>query len=317
MQELIARQKEIIDNIHKIHSNFNKDSASRKTDSYIKKRISSLDSLWAEFDINHTQLLQSGDDYSGQEYFKKDVFKDTQRLYERIKGLIQNFNPSVEEELNPLTQARPALSDLMSEQKTNFRALQRLINSIDITKIVEKWELEDELRRLQSRWRDIDNLHLKIDNISQGEDETYEQEFSVYEKKYKDTRRVLNRKISSTAHQYEATPKMDVTTFHGDYVQWPTFLDLYKSSIHDNPTLTNAQKMQHLKGKLKREAHRLIQHLNVSSDNYETAWNLLFHRYNNLQVLFTKHIELFLNQRTIEKQTSNEIIQPVQVAYHR
>lgn len=123
MQELIARQKEIIDNIHKIHSNFNKDSASRKTDSYIKKRISSLDALWAEFDINHTQLMQSGDDYSGQEYFKKDVFKDTQRLYERIKGLIQNFNPSVEEELNPPTQARPALSDLMSEQKDKLSSL--------------------------------------------------------------------------------------------------------------------------------------------------------------------------------------------------
>ncbi|XP_059047425.1 uncharacterized protein LOC131842876 [Achroia grisella] len=65
--------------------------------------------------------------------------------------------------------------------------------------------------------------------------------------------------------------------------------------------------MQHLKGKLKGEAERLVQHLHVSAENYDTAWEILNHRYNNQQILFTKQIEIFLNQPNIQKQNSYEL----------
>ncbi|KAF9407568.1 hypothetical protein HW555_012450, partial [Spodoptera exigua] len=65
--------------------------------------------------------------------------------------------------------------------------------------------------------------------------------------------------------------------------------------------------LSYLKGKLKGEAERLIYHLNVSSENYDTAWEILVHRYNNEQALFTHQIEIFLNQPNIQKQSSSEI----------
>lgn len=310
MADLIARQKEIIEAIQKTHSNFNKDSASRKTADYLKKRICALDSFWAEFEINHSQIFQCEEELSQTDYIEKNIYDDTKKLYEKIKGLIQNYSSERSEDEtkpDPNSPPKPSIDELLCEQRTNFRALQRLINSINIEKIAEKWELEDELKNLQSRWRNIDNLHLKIDNILGGDDDIYENEFSSFELKFKDMKRRLNQKISSNIHQFESTPKVDVPVFYGDYTQWPTFLDLYKSSIHDNPTVTDAQKMQHLKGKLKGEAQRIIQHLTVSTDNYKTAWELLYHRYNNVQLLFTRHIEVFLNQRSMEKQTSSEI----------
>lgn len=62
--------------------------------------------------------------------------------------------------------------------------------------------------------------------------------------------------------------------------------------------------MQHLKGKVKGEAERLIQHLNISAENYETAWDILTHRYNNPQILFSTQMELCLSQPSIHKQSS-------------
>lgn len=299
--DLLKRQKEIIETIKKTHTNFNKDSGTRKTEDYIRKRISSLDSLWTEFDINHKNILTANIDET-DEYLVKDIYTDTKLLYERIRIVIKNYSPSDNDD-----DGKQPIDDLLSEQRTNFRALRRQINNIDLDKITEKWELEDELRNLQSRWKNIDVLHLKIDNMLNGEDAGYEEEFYDHEKKFRAIKRLLNTKISSAAHQYESTPKVEVPLFSGDYTQWPTFLDLYKSSIHDNPTLSDSQKMQHLKGKLRGEAHRLIQHLNVTADNYRTAWEILYHRYHNVQILFNKYIEIFLNQRTIERQTSAEI----------
>lgn len=65
--------------------------------------------------------------------------------------------------------------------------------------------------------------------------------------------------------------------------------------------------MQHLKGKVRGEAERLIQHLTISAENYDTAWEILIHRYNNPQLLFTKQVEIFLNQPNINKQSSFEL----------
>lgn len=45
----------------------------------------------------------------------------------------------------------------------------------------------------------------------------------------------------------------------------------------------------------------------ISAENYDTAWELLTHRYNNRQLLFTKQIEIFLNQPVSYKQSANEI----------
>ncbi|XP_026313971.1 uncharacterized protein LOC113225776 [Hyposmocoma kahamanoa] len=65
--------------------------------------------------------------------------------------------------------------------------------------------------------------------------------------------------------------------------------------------------MQHLKGKLRGEAERLVQHLNICASNYDTCWELLTHRYNNLQLLFTKQIQVFMGQPPVVKVTSYEL----------
>ncbi|XP_048479080.1 uncharacterized protein LOC125488978 [Plutella xylostella] len=207
----------------------------------------------------------------------------------------------------PAFREESKVGELIKQQNTYFRAFKRMIDNLNIDDIEEKWEVDDELRNLQTRWNQMDALHLQIDNILQGSDPSYDTMFMNYEMTYKQTKRQLNKRIGAMNHQHQMTPQVDIPKFAGDYSQWPTFLDLFTGAIHANPGLSKAQKMQQLKGKLRGEAERLIQHLNVSSDNYDTAWDILTHRYNNAQILFTKQIETFLNQASIQKQNAVEL----------
>lgn len=327
MDKLIQHQADILDSMQQMERNFKKDPASRKTRDYIEQRLNKLDQLWAEFKKCDDKL---GAYHEQHPYFEGNQFEQARDYYNAVRQKIsacsvtQALEVTAEEKPGPslLTPTRfsteiptsqapqrhtDTIAELLTLQRTNFRAFNRLTKSISVDQINDKWELEDELNNLQCRWKAIDALHLQIDNILQGSDSSYDEEFEFFEKLFKSIKRALHLKLASTAHLHHSTPQLDIPVFTGRYTQWPTFYDLFCESIHNNNLLTKSQKMQHLKGKLKGEAERLVQHLHISADNYDTAWDLLVHRYSNPQVLFTKNIEIFLAQPIIHKQTANEI----------
>lgn len=300
MEILVARQSEIINNFTSTRINFNKDSDSRKTTEYLRKRLGAIDILWGEFEQNHNKILEHKDE--AFDYFTDNIYQKGKDHYQTVRDLITAYGKS-----DKSTQPDGKLDELISLQRTNFRAFTRLVKGIKIDQISDIWELEDELKNIQSKWTMIDAQHLQIDHILAGGDITYDEEFSKHELAYKNIKRELHKKISSTSHLERSTPHIDIPSFSGNYTQWPTFYDLFTETIHNNNSITKAQKMQHLKGKLRGEAERLIYHLHISSENYDTAWDILLHRYNNAQLLFTNHIEIFLNQPNIQRQTSSDI----------
>ncbi|XP_073950917.1 uncharacterized protein [Choristoneura fumiferana] len=328
MDTLLTRQKEIIHAIERICINFGKDGPGRKTEEYIQTRLSSLDELWKEFEQNHVDLIAFNDVSS--EYFTKNIYGGMVEYYEKERKVIStyqinyqrvgqskegkatdNSRPQFEVPTGSLENRGTAscgpVEELLSQQRTNFRAFARITNRINFDSMIEKWEIEDQLRDLQYRWRVIDELHLRIDNMLQGQDVNYDAEFGKFEDEYNNIRKQLNRKLSSSAHLQQSTPKVEIPTFTGKYAHWPTFFDLFTETIHNNTGLSKSQKMQHLKSKVKGEAERLIQHLQISSENYNTAWEVLVHRYNNPHALFSNQIETFLNQPAVHKQTSFEL----------
>lgn len=306
MEALLKRQDEIAELINRIKINFKKDPLKRKTPAYLKTRQEALDNLWGEFESNHELLLPYKD--NPFKYFIENVYEATLNLCEEVRTAFSSVLPSSSsKQVDQATEPCGEVDELIARQRTNFRAFMRLLKSIKVEYITENWELEDELRTIKSRWQIIDELHFKIDNILCGEDEQYEGEFSQHETLYKDMKRTLNQKLIAKVHQHQSTPKLEIPVFTGNYTQWPTFHDLFTEAIHNNSTLSKAQKMQHLKGKLKGEAERLIQHLHIAAENYDTAWEILLHRFSNHQILFTNQIEVFLNQPNVHKQTSFEL----------
>ncbi|XP_047998502.1 uncharacterized protein LOC125235909 [Leguminivora glycinivorella] len=177
---ILQRQREIIDAIQRVETNFKKDSDFRKTEEYLRTRIGAVDTLWEEFEKNNLKLRDAPDQTG--EYFVDNVYQQMQVRTDNIRTMLSNYRfgePSTPIKATDTQQQQQTskLNELFSEQKTNFRAFQRILNYIDIDKISEKWEMEDELRNLQTRWDTIDTLHLKIDNLLQGSDKDYEERY--------------------------------------------------------------------------------------------------------------------------------------------
>ena len=181
-------------------------------------------------------------------------------------------------------------NDMLRKQRSNFKAFDRTISNFNVESLKEKWQFEDTLRALEARWSAVDSLHWELDSLFDDKDVQYEMSYNTCELTYQKIKTMVNTKMWSVSHREKSTPKIEIPVFSGSYQQWTSFKDLFAETIHTNPSLSNAQKMQFLKSKVKGEAEKLIQHLTISSNNYETAWGILEHRFNNKKLIFSSHL---------------------------
>ncbi|XP_045456263.1 uncharacterized protein LOC123666100 [Melitaea cinxia] len=338
MEDLLASQTQIMEAMNQFLINFKKDDAERKTPAHIKKRLSTLESYWQEFQNNHLRLCDSGD--KSNEYFTSHYYKKTSDFYNDTRSLL-TFLPSESKEKSVLKPAtllqmpgftaipssgsvsRPVtsfdketsrtqgnsskLEEMLRRQRSNFKAFQRTISSIDLDIVSEKWEYEDILKSVQSRWTIIDALHWEIDSELYEDDPEYEEMFSSYERKFNEIKKSINSKMWSDLYREKTTPKMDIPVFSGSYHQWLSFKDLFVETIHTNRALSNSQKMQFLKSKLKGEAEKLVQHLHITTDNYQVCWDLLNNRYSNTKLIFNSHMSVLFNQPIMQQQSAISI----------
>lgn len=356
-QSLLTNQQQIISAVDTLFSNFKKDSQSRKTPDYIKRKLETITLYWEEFQRNHNKIVELGceesDYFTGNQYektlkylndIKENIMKasstslvkpatlnvgavpqgsptpparegDKRKEFRFDSPLVGQQGGSQVPQLNiprisstPIEQNNHKLDEMVRKQKSNFKALSHTLNNINLEEINEKWHLEDVLRNLEARWSTIDKLHWSIDSEVDGQgEENYEQAFSHHEIKFNEMKKQINTKLWSSAHREKSTPTLEIPTFHGNYQQWTSFKDLFTEAIHSNPCLSNAQKMQFLKSKLKGEPERLIQHLPISTENYTTCWEIINHRYNNKKLIFSTHLNAIMTLPVIQQAASSHI----------
>lgn len=80
-------------------------------------------------------------------------------------------------------------------------------------------------------------------------------------------------------------PKITLPNFEGDYKNWPTFYDLFKSLVHENSSLSEIEKFQYLLSSLSGQALNLLKGFPLTSQNYHTAFQTLKERYQNKRLL--------------------------------
>ena len=99
-------------------------------------------------------------------------------------------------------------------------------------------------------------------------------------------------------------PKLQAPIFHGGYDTWLTFHDSFKSMCHDNPSLSPIQKFHYLKACLKEQAAEVIASLEITTNNYEVAWDLLTTRYDNRNFIVNSHIKALFEIPHVSKEFS-------------
>ena len=63
---------------------------------------------------------------------------------------------------------------------------------------------------------------------------------------------------TSSTSKFHRWPKLSVSVFNGDILQWQTFWDSFESTIHLNVDLTDVQKFSYLKTQIEANAARTI-----------------------------------------------------------
>lgn len=305
-QRLINKQSEIVAFVQQMERNFKKDSSERKSPSYLLKKLSILEDNWQLFQMNDSKINEC--EVQEGPYFDIKVFDQMKGLYLRFRSMILNYESTEAGKAMPEHESDLKTLELVNEQRSNIRAFERAISQLDIRVVQEKWQLEDELRTITMRWETVDKLFWKLDILLPNSDkQDYQDEYNRLEQLYKLTRKEINTKIWSNIHQEKSAPKIEIPYFNGSYLNWTTFKDIFTETVHLNPLISPAQKMQHLKAKLKGDAEKLVQHLTISADNYATCWDILNHRYDNHRILFTQYATTLLNQPIINRPNAIQI----------
>lgn len=193
-----------------------------------------------------------------------------------------------------------------------------------------KHHFKTRLARMEQSREDFIETHNEIIQLEGVNDEEYMKNdlFNQYEEQYIDSVAELKIKYdelyASNAHNashasahnstqqpiaYQTEfklPQFHVPEFNGVYTEWPSFHDSFLQ-VHNHERLTNIHKFQLLKNALTVKVKSLIGHLEITSENYETAWEALIARYNNKRVLFINYIDQFISQPNIINETAEEL----------
>lgn len=303
----IKLQTETFESIKRICTNYQKDSESRKNKEYLSKRLDSLENLWKDFHDRHVKLTEEED--RRLQYFTDNIYEKTKVLYETtrtdiLRRLMATTEKPIEISLHQPSGADEKMKELLSRQECNLKALDRAMSKVNVDAVTERWELEDHLQILKSKWEAVEKCHWELEISIKGDNQEYNELFAAKEHQYDSLKKSLNSKMWSTIHYQSSAPKINLPEFTGNYNQWLSFKDLFLEAIHNNPAIPKTQKMQHLKSKLRGEPERLVQHLVISGDNYDTCWDILNQRYDNRRLQFTSLMNTMMQLPTLTQATA-------------
>lgn len=102
-------------------------------------------------------------------------------------------------------------------------------------------------------------------------------------------------------------PKLERPKFNGDLKLWQTFIDLYKSLVHNQASLDPIEKFNYLLLSLSGDPLTLIKSIPPASDNYIIGYNTLVERYSNKRLLATSHLRVLKSYQTMTKENVREL----------
>ena len=123
---------------------------------------------------------------------------------------------------------------------------------------------------------------------------------------------------ASTTNEDVKQPKLDVPIFDGQLLNWYTFWEQFQISVHDRPSLSDAEKLVYLRSALKDgTAKGMIEGLFHSGEEYAEAVSTLKTRYDRPRLLHQTHICLIMEIAILKKGTGKELRRPHNMVQQR
>ena len=177
------------------------------------------------------------------------------------------------------------IKTLLSKDALDVLQLEARINSLEKQK--------EGINKLDERTQESieeDELELEIEQSAifmETLEETLLKAGKVIERiKRKDSNEAMPTRNPQTAK----LPKLELPKFNGDPFKWHEFWDVYSATVHDREDLSDAEKLQYLKGQLTGEAAKTIGGFRMTGANYETITELLHNTYGDRETIIDAHM---------------------------
>ncbi|XP_050340313.1 uncharacterized protein LOC126766604, partial [Bactrocera neohumeralis] len=265
-----------------------------------QNKLEDVKVLWSEFHSNHVNL--AGKVAPNHEYFAKNVYEKLRQKCEaahsRAEELkMERATQETEIGARAISPTNKMIDDIEQAIERRSERIRSTIAEVKIkANIGDETDIEFYENRLKVLWsymeKNIDELTMKYNkpcNILELEDLSFE---------VTDTLRVLkkqkemNLEINLKKTEKLELPKIELQKFSGEFREWQQFKELFEEYVHNNEDISDSKKMSYLKSCLQGDAKLMVSHLITGSGaNYNTAWELLARRYDNVRKQFNDNIE--------------------------
>ncbi|KOB71156.1 Uncharacterized protein OBRU01_14292, partial [Operophtera brumata] len=212
------------------------------------------------------------------------------------------------------------LSSRLSKARNNYKKTSKERKTNQLSKL--------KLESLESLWKTFGDTHIELYKTAKPEklkatEYVTNELFDTTEELYMDYKCLIMQDLyvesaaigeSVGSHQIDKSggntanlaklPKIVIPKFTGNYSEWITFRDLFKSLVHETK-IDNVVKMQYLKGLLGGEAEQLVRNFTISAANYDKCWNTLIERYNNKRFLCNTILKRLFSQRSSNSESAS------------
>ncbi|XP_036141176.1 uncharacterized protein LOC105832314 [Monomorium pharaonis] len=112
---------------------------------------------------------------------------------------------------------------------------------------------------------------------------------------------------SYASNSQRGLPRLETLEFSGSYNTWRSFHDLFLSTVGNNDTLNNVEKMLYLKTCLTGDAAKLVINIPMSEDSFSIAWQKLVSRYENKRILISLQLDKLANLKQIQTKSARDL----------
>lgn len=122
-----------------------------------------------------------------------------------------------------------------------------------------------------------------------------------------DTSGNVSRVSDVPSHATLNLPKITLPSFDGSYDKWESFRDRFQSIIGCESSLSNVQRLHHLFSCLKGETSAAVEHIQLTSDNFTVAWQILSSRYENKRRLINTHLNKLFTLLSVNQKSAQDL----------
>ena len=96
-------------------------------------------------------------------------------------------------------------------------------------------------------------------------------------------------------------PKIALPTFHGDLMEWAQFWSQFKQAVHNNPELTNPNKLAYLRDSIRDPDTCALLYCGTENDGYyDKMVDVLQQRFNQTRVIHANHCRTLADMKSVK-----------------